>query len=229
MTVQSWIRSALYQEQQTVFDYLLDRIRQDYETPCGTLQDFKRKTTKHKGDVFEEFCVLYLQSLQKFDHVWLLKDVPNDILENLGLTRRDMGIDIIAQNGVKFTAVQAKYKKPTKNGLYNRLSWSACSTFYALVSRSGPWEKYWIITTAKGINRIGKKCKKDKSICLSGLKNIKTSLWWKMSGLQENGQQTVSTTQKMTQEQIRQQRLSHFSKLTFKKNDTANKKNETSS
>lgn len=206
-----WIRYALQSQEENVFDYLLDRMRQTYEEPCATMADFRRRTTKHKGDVFEEFCVLYIQSLEKYDNVWLLKDVPNDVLEKLNLKRRDMGIDIICEKNGKYTAVQAKYKKPTKNGLYNRLSWKACSTFYALVSRTGPWEKYWIITTAKSINRIGKKTYRDKSTCLKSLENIPRNLWWKMSGLRENGLK-LGTLEKSEEQKIRDKRVEVFSR-----------------
>jgi predicted helicase len=41
-----------------------------------------------------------------YENVWRLEDVPESILEKLSLKRRDMGIDIICQNGDAFSAVQ---------------------------------------------------------------------------------------------------------------------------
>jgi hypothetical protein len=41
-----------------------------------------RDNKKIRGDIFEEFCVLYLQHVKKYPRVWLLKDVPDDIIEN---------------------------------------------------------------------------------------------------------------------------------------------------
>jgi predicted helicase len=56
-----------------------------------------RDNKKIRGDVFEEFCVLYLKYARNYTNVWRLEDVPEHILGGLGLKRPDMGIDIVAE------------------------------------------------------------------------------------------------------------------------------------
>src|SRR5205814_1892165 len=56
----------------------------------------KYKKTKEKGDLFETFCQMYLQNIDDlYSHVWLLKQVPYPVLELLGLTDHDVGIDLV--------------------------------------------------------------------------------------------------------------------------------------
>lgn len=203
--VKSWIRVA--QHQPVPFDVVLEKMREDYETPAPDMLSFRRRTTKHKGDTFEVFCLIYLQSLGKYDDVWLLKDVPNDVLNHLKLKRRDMGIDLIAVRNGKYTAIQAKYKKPTKNGLYNRLSWKACSTFYALASRTGPYERVWVMTTAKSVCRAGTKTRKDYSTCLAGFRAIPKSVWSKMA---DNHGYLMNPDADSTYIDIRKKRLAYY-------------------
>ena len=142
-----------------------------------TLNDIKNKNNKKiKGDMFELFCVLYLKYVKKYFNVWLLKDTPNDIIEMLSLTKKDMGIDIIAELNGNFYAVQCKYKHNTSSCL----SWTCLSTFYALCSKTGPWEKIIVMTTCNSVNQQGLTTEKDLLFCLTSFKNITEEDWLKM-------------------------------------------------
>jgi predicted helicase len=97
-----------------LFDSFIDECHKFYEKPAHNLVEIRaRENTKIKGDIFEEFCVLYLKYVLNYKNVWLLKDTPDDILEKLGMIRKDMGIDIIVENDGIFQAIQCKYKKHT--------------------------------------------------------------------------------------------------------------------
>jgi HJR/Mrr/RecB family endonuclease len=117
-----------------------------------------RNNKKLCGDIFEVFCVLYLKYVKDFTNVWLLKDVPVYLLEKLTMKRQDMGIDIVVENMGLFMAVQCKYKKHISYKK-NVLSWKTLSTFYALCLRTGPWEKYIIMTNCDYTRHQGKKTK----------------------------------------------------------------------
>ena len=68
------------------FNELLIECQKSYAAPAHNLQEIHaRKNTKIKGDMFEEFSVLYLKNVKKYNNVWLLKDVPEDILEKLNI------------------------------------------------------------------------------------------------------------------------------------------------
>ena len=76
-----------------------------------------------------------------------------------------MGIDIIVENDGIFQAIQCKYKKHT-GYKKNILTWKILSTFYALCLRTGPWDKYIVMTNCEYTLRQGKKTPKDFSICI---------------------------------------------------------------
>jgi hypothetical protein len=167
----------------TLFDDFYKEVQSWYELPAHSLSEMRaRDSKKARGDIFEEFCVLYLKHVRGFEKVWLLSDIPDDILELLKLKRRDMGIDIVVFTGGEYYAVQCKYKKrtPLKK---NVLSWTALSTFYAMCLRTGPWKKYIVMTTCDYTRHQGKKTSADESICLKQFQNITTEEWRKMSCL----------------------------------------------
>jgi predicted helicase len=190
------------------FDAFVLRCQEWYNKPAHTLNELRtRQNKKIKGDIFEEFCVLYLKHCKAYDNVWRLEDVPEEILRNLSLKRRDMGIDLICQKGQTFSAVQCKYKKPTlkKQGV----SWKALSTFYSLCMRSGPWESYIVMTNCNYICHVGQKTEKDISISLLALQNITQEQWFNMCGSQPICQIEPS----ITQEELRQARLKRFANI----------------
>jgi len=190
------------------FDAFIDFCQTWYSKPAHTLTELRtRENKKIRGDIFEEFSVLYLLHCRDYTNVWRLEDVPEDILTLLSLKRRDMGIDLICQKGDIFSAVQCKYKKPT--GKKIGLSWKILSTFYALCMRSGPWDKYIVMTNCNYICHVGKKTEKDLSISLHALQNITSEQWIAMCGLK--GEKLSVETPQLTQEEMREARLKRFS------------------
>jgi len=91
------------------FDAFIDVCQRWYARPAHTLAELNsRDNKKIKGDIFENFSVLYLQS--KGYEAWRLEDVPDDILTSLALKRKDMGIDIVCIKDGKYSAVQCNVK-----------------------------------------------------------------------------------------------------------------------
>ena len=164
-----------------LFDDFLIECQKWYEVPAHSLSEMRmRDNKKVRGDIFEEFCVLYLKFVKGHKNVWLLKDVPDEILLKLNVARRDMGIDIVVETTEdKFLAVQCKYKKHI-SVKQNILSWKSLSTFYALCLRTGPWEKYIVMTNCVYTRHQGKKTKQDVSYCLKTLQNITKDEWLSM-------------------------------------------------
>jgi hypothetical protein len=122
-----------------------------------------------------------------------LKDTPDHVLEKLTMIRKDMGIDLIIETAdATYMAVQCKYKKHVSTK-QNILSWSALSTFYALCLRTGPWEKYIVMTNCVYTRHQGKKTKQDVSYCLKTLQNITKDEWLLMCNIHGQKIGTVDT------------------------------------
>jgi len=210
-----------------LFDEFLKECQTFYDKPAHNLLELKqRKNTKIKGDIFEEFSVLYLKYVKKYNNVWLLKEVPDDILMMLNMKRRDMGIDLIVEHNGDFCAVQCKYKKAC-TFKKNVLSWKQLSTFYALCMRTGPFNKYIIMTNCDYTRHQGDKTEKDLSICLKSFQNITKDEWLLMCdkvGAKINDVNLVETTtesiptvsiqtdEKDNKEKLRELRLKYFDK-----------------
>jgi hypothetical protein len=191
-----------------LFDEFILECQKWYEMPAHSFSEMRmRDNKKTRGDIFEEFCVLYLKyaNTKGYKNVWLLKDVPDAILDKLALKRRDMGIDIIVETiDEKYVAVQCKYKKHTGCKL-NILSWRSLSTFYALCLRSGPWDKYIIMTNCVYTRHQGKKTSQDVSYCLKTLQNITKDEWLRMcnvSGVKIGSEEEVKVLEEKIEEKI---------------------------
>jgi hypothetical protein len=185
----------------------MDKCRLYYDRPAHSLKEIKDKlNTKVRGDVFEHFAIKYLTHAyavkfdssrnavseeaglstrsDKFSDIWLLCDVPADILEKLQLKRYDQGIDIICRDTAgRFYAVQAKYRKRNLQKAKIAIGWRELSTFYALTTRSGPYVRHIIITNADYVRHVGRKNAKDQSICYRTLCNTTKEKWQLMSGI----------------------------------------------
>ena len=134
--LQELLYKIFLQSPPNLFDRFITECQNYYEKPAHTLLEIKQRDNKKiKGDIFEEFSVLYLKYITKYNNVWLLKDVPEDILIKLNMKRQDMGIDLIAEHNGVFHAIQCKYKKGCTIKK-NVLSWKQLSTFYALCMRT---------------------------------------------------------------------------------------------
>ena len=220
-----FLRSTL-----NLFDEFILECQKFYEVPAHSLVEMRKRSNKKiRGDIFEEFCVLYLKNIKNYQNVWLLKDVPQPILEKLNMKRRDMGIDLIAEtDDYQYIAVQCKYKKHT-SFKQNILSWKSLSTFYALCLRTGPWTKYIVMTNCIYARHQGEKTSKDVSICLKSLQNITKNEWLKMcnkesycinnnntdGNLEDIVKENTKTLEKetiKTKEEIRNLRLQFYDK-----------------
>ena len=193
-----------------LFDQFLVECQKFYDQPAHTMTEMRvRDNKKIRGDIFEEFCVLYLKHVRGYDQAWRLEDVPDDILGGLSLKRQDMGIDIVCEKAGRYTAVQCKYKKHTGYKSKTIVTWKQLSTFYALCMRTGPWEKYIVMTNCDYVRHMGKKTSKDLSICLRTFRKITKEQWAQMCELKG---ETVAEepVKKLTVEELRAARLARF-------------------
>jgi predicted helicase len=199
-----------------LFDEFVLECQKWYSIPAHSLVEMrKRDNKKIRGDIFEEFCVLYLKHVLNYEKVWRLPDVPDDILLKLNMKRRDMGIDIICENNNIYTAVQCKYKKHTNNRKHC-VNWKELSTFYALCLKTEiSWEKYIVMTNCQYITHMGQKTEKDQSICIGTFRNISKDDWIKMCGLTGVSLNTMSNNEQntnviLTPEELRAKRIAFY-------------------
>lgn len=204
MDTQKVINAIYYKRHsiENMFDEFIKEASSFYEVPVHSLQDMRlRENKKIRGDIFEEFCCLYLKHVCGYENVWLLKEVPEDILTSLSMKRKDMGIDLVVSDKGAFYAVQCKYKKPCDKA--SSVTWKALSTFYALCMRTGPWQKNIVMTNCNYVRHQGKKTQTDVSICLNSFRAIDSDKW-KLMCKEEN---IVIPDQ----EKLRELRLARFS------------------
>jgi len=208
MDLKKQLHAIFLKSPKNLFDEFISECQTWYSKPAHTLQEMRQRDNKKiRGDIFEEFCVLYLKEIRGFEKVWLLEDVPEEILLQLSLKRRDMGIDLIASHQGEWYAVQCKYKTPSP-GKKSYITWSALSTFYAMCLRTGPWTKYIVMTNCDYTRHQGPKGPKDLSICLGSFQGIQGDDWLKMCSI-EIPQIKLSS---LTHEELRERRLAYFEK-----------------
>ena len=129
--------------------------------------DFKNKldnlNNKEKGDSFElltKYFFLTLPRYSIYDNVWLLNEVPQKVLDQIGLPRTDLGIDLILKKGNEFHAVQCKYHTNTsKSVTYNELS-----TFLALIGKYKKISRAYICSNANVTSKNYDKLNNDASL-----------------------------------------------------------------
>jgi len=188
-------------ENENLFDHFQNQL-DTYDTPgIKQMSDIKKAEKKFKGDMFELFCLLYLYHINEFQWVSLFKDVPRELLQQMNFIHKgDFGIDIIAFKNNEWYAIQCKYRKREvttyKGWSSDVIPWSDIATFYALVAKTGPWNKNIIMTSAKQIRRITGKSPNDISLCKGTFQKLNTAEWYKMfniTGLCVNSecQQTI--------------------------------------
>jgi hypothetical protein len=181
--IKSAIRFSLSKSEDQIFESICDRIQCYFERASTSMLELKKNNTKTKGLIFEIFCKLYLLNRYEYKEVWLLSEVPSEILEALHLKSFDMGIDLIALSKYnKYSAIQCKYRIAPNNKKKNVLSWKQLSTFYSLCSKTGPFEKHIVMTNCDYIRRMGIKDEKDWSICYTTFKNTERKIWSKILG-----------------------------------------------
>lgn len=195
--------------QSNIFDCIINEIENKTTNSIAhTIEELKLKYNKKiKGDLFEAFCWIYIKYILKHDEVWLYKDIPLDIKNQLSLTINDYGIDIVSKKDNDYFAIQCKYKKPSDK--IQIISWRSLSTFYGLVSKTGPWLKHITMTNVNGCKHIGQKSYKDLSICIGTFRNINHFDWLNIINKENNIKNNIKIVDK---EEIRLKRLSYYNK-----------------
>lgn len=205
MEIKTILHRVLLASPPNLWDAFAEECRKHYDAPAHSFVDLRvRDNKKVRGDLFEEFCVQYLKHARGFTNVWRLEDVPVEILETLGMGRRDMGIDLVAEKDGKYAAVQCKYKT-WRTHTVPIVTWKAVSTFYALCMRTGPWDKYIVMTNCAYVRHQGKKTPKDLSICQKTLQATTKEQWTQMCELK--GDAIAPATKPLTAEELRAARL----------------------
>ena len=203
--LQKILHQVFLRSPHNLFDEFMVECQKWYERPAHSLTEMRsRDTKKIRGDIYEEFCVLYLTHVKGYKTVWRLEDIPDTVLETLKMKRRDMGIDLIVEHD-GYKAVQCKYKKRTLRKC--SVTWSALSTFYALCMRTGPWSSYIVMTTADYCSHQGEKTEKDQSFCIGSMRAITKEQWIQMCELTGN---LPVFEEKPSLEELRALRIARF-------------------
>jgi len=183
--LQEAVRSALSQEEQNIFDYLLYKMETCYLTGATDMLELRKKTKKSKGDIWENFCKQYLLLvLDIYEEVWLWKELPKEVKTELRLRRReDNGIDIVAKTkDGEYHAVQCKYRQRIKGKKEPILRLADLATFFAMCARSGPWKKQIIMTTCSYITKKIERNGVDKSYRYGNFAELERTDWLKLAG-----------------------------------------------
>jgi superfamily II DNA or RNA helicase len=110
-------------------------------------------SNKAKGDAFELLVHAYFKLDPKYafyDDVWLFSKVPNVVLEELGLPRQDIGIDLIAKTGDEYHAIQCKFHQDNTQSV----TFKEVSTFISLLESNTKITKGYICSTADITSRV---------------------------------------------------------------------------
>lgn len=201
----------LSQSDINIFDELMKDVNSYATRKVDNITDMRHKACKkHIGDIWEQICKDWLETQDCYSHVYYLsewKEYSNSLPSSYQLGKQDIGIDLVAQlkNG-NYVAIQCKYRKS------GYVTWNTLSTFVGLCERSGPWEKYIVMTNAKGITRKMRKSDKDKYICLNVFKKTTREQWMKMCGIyRENKLANENVVEeKVNLDDVRQARIAKF-------------------
>ena len=145
----------------------LDSINnwQDFVDYCEPL------SSNDKGDVFEQLTELLFKTHPRYktlyDHIYRLKDVPQSILEDIGIPRQDLGTDLIAVNGKECHPIQCKYHSDKKRAI----TYKEVSTFLSQFGNNKKFTNGYICSSALDTSANYKKQKPDN------LTNILADTW----------------------------------------------------
>ena len=82
MDLKKQLHAILLRSPKNLFDDFIKECQEWYSQPAHSLQEMRvRDNKKVRGDIFEDFCALYLKNVKGFDEVWLLDDIPEEILK----------------------------------------------------------------------------------------------------------------------------------------------------
>lgn len=196
----------------TIFDKIMQGAGDHYNAPTHTIQDMRlRNSNRGKGQFWELFCKDWLITSGKYINVWLLNEVPPDILLAFCLKKPtvepppslsesnvhdvrtvkkahsqstpDNGIDIVAQTSTGYIAIQCKFRSKEKS-----VDWKSLSTFVGLCALAGripgspQWEKHIVMTNCKSVTRKIARGPKDTSICHGTFAGTQREHWMKIAG-----------------------------------------------
>ena len=129
------------------FRNLIDEVN-NWEDFCLKISDSTKKET---GDIFELLTKYYfiINPVYSFyKNIWLLKEVPEKVLENLGLPSHDLGIDLIAQADNDYHAIQCKYHTDKSTSV----NFQEVSTFLTLLEGNNLLTQGYICSSADSIS-----------------------------------------------------------------------------
>lgn len=191
-----------------IFELLVNQIEIYFDRKVNNMKGIKDKHNKKlKGDVWELFCKLYLQSTSKYKRVWLFKEIPSKAKEKIGLSNstQDNGIDIVCKDfSGKYHSVQCKYR-----GHGERVCWKNLGTFIGLSERC-KFRKIIVMTNSSGVTRKLVKSKKDVTIAKGTFRAIKLREWKEMVGFSEPEVLQENIEIPETIEDLREARLKYF-------------------
>ena len=95
--------------------------------------DYTEKLSeKYKGDLFEEITYHLFKKdprlNKKLENIWLYKDIPEKILNDLSLPTTDKGIDLLAKINGEYCTIQCKFKQNP----HKKIFWKDVATFLGL-------------------------------------------------------------------------------------------------
>ncbi len=123
---------------------------------CNSWNDFQNAlmqlNNKEKGNAFELLTKLYfkLNPVYAFyEEVWLLHEVPSQIIEQIGIPAHDLGIDLIAKDGEEYHAIQCKFHTETNSSV----TFKEVATFISLLEGNKKFTQGYICSSANITSR----------------------------------------------------------------------------
>jgi predicted helicase len=116
---------------------------------------------KEIGDLFEIFTKYYFKInpvYSFYENIWLLKEVPQKVLEYLGLPSHDLGIDLIAQVDEEYHAIQCKFHSDRTTSV----NFKEVSTFLTLLEGNSLISQGYICSSADSISANLKKVRNKR-------------------------------------------------------------------
>lgn len=187
-----------------------ERCKLEYNKPVHSMAELRTMNNKKiRGDIFEEFAKLYFKHIYNngLENVYLLHELPEEDRLYLNMEKQDLGIDLIAKDDDKYYAIQVKFRSRNKYKQKTGIGWKQLSTFYALVNKTGPWFKHIIFTNADYVRHVGRKTKKDYSICRGTLLKLNHMDFVIMSQMEGN---VLKGKNEVDIDEMRRKRLERF-------------------
>ena len=129
---------------------------------CNSWSDFQGRLefldNKKKGNAFELLTKLYFKInpvYSFYDEVWLFDELPTKELEYLELPTQDLGIDLIANYGNEYHAIQCKYHSDKTSSV----TFKEVSTFISLLESNDKITQGYICSSADLTSRNFNKLK----------------------------------------------------------------------